>query len=395
MTLVTRDVTNDDHWTDFAHQWLIRPDTTYLNHGSFGPPPQYVKQNRRQWIDKLDSNPMDFYVRQLEPVLEKTRRDLSQFVSTDLENLILVENATFGMNIVANSFDLSPGDEVLINNHEYGAVVRIWQRKCEEAGANLRVARLPEKIESADQVCDCLTAQVNEKTRIAIVSHITSATAIVMPVQQVIPKLKSLGVAVAIDGPHAPAQVDVNLEELGCDFYTASCHKWLSASLGTGFLFVAPRWQNQIRPLIKSWGRLLPAVPERWDEEFTWSGTKDPSAFLSISDAIEYLRNQIGVENFRQRSRHLANYAEKMFCDEFNTTPIADRASGWYASMAHIPFPEKTDCNGLQAMLWDEYRIEVPIINFEDRWYLRVSCHMYNNKTQIDTLKFAIRKFLV
>ena len=371
--LTERDITNDQHWSEFSHQWLIRPDTTYLNHGSFGPPSQFVKQKRRQWIDELDSQPMDFYCRKLEPELLKTRDDLARFVGTDALNLVLVENATFGMNVVADSFPLESGDEVLASNHEYGAVERIWKRRCERTGANWVSVDLPEKIESKEQVIQCLLNATTQRTRIFILSHITSVTALVMPVREIVAAFHERGIAVVIDGPHAPAQIDLDIASIDCDFYTASCHKWLSATLGSGFLFVHPKWQDQVTPQLKSWGRLLPAMPEHWSEEFTWSGTRDPSAYLSISDAIDYMENHVGLDVFRDRTRFLATKCENTLCNEFQTTPIADRSSGWYASMAHIPLPEGHDFETLQKTLWEEYKIEAPVSHFQNKWYIRVS----------------------
>ena len=390
-----RDVTNDEHWTEFTHQWLIRADTTYLNHGSFGPPSQFVKQKRRQWIDELDSQPMDFYCRKLEPELLKTRADLARFVGTESANLVLVENATFGMNVVADSFPLQSGDEVLTNNHEYGAVHRIWNRRCKRVGAKLVSVDLPEKIDSREQVVDRLLSAATERTKILIVSHITSVTALVMPIREIVAAFHQRGIAVVIDGPHAPAQIDLDISSIDCDFYTASCHKWLSATLGSGFLFVHPKWQQHVEPQLKSWGRLMPAMPEHWSEEFTWSGTRDPSAYLSISDAIDYLENHVGLIAFRNRTRFLATQCEEILSSEFGTTPIASREKGWYASMAHIPLPEGHDFEALQKTLWEEYRIETPVSHFSDRWYIRVSFHLYNNQKQIETLKFAIQKYLV
>lgn len=394
-TAPTKDITNDQHWVEYTHQWLIRADTTYLNHGSWGPPSQYVKQRRRHWIDELDSQPMDFYLRQFEPALKKTREELAQFVGTEPQNLVFVENATYGMNVVADSFPLGQGDEVIINNHEYGAVHRIWQRKCESSGAKLVVIKLPEKFESVEQVVHCLTSRINENTKLMVVSHITSATALVMPAKLICQECRKRDVPVVLDGPHAPAQIELNIDDLQCDFYTASCHKWLSATLGSGFLFVAPKWQDRIQPPLKSWGRLLPAIPERWDEQFIWSGTRDPSAYLSVADAIAYMTQHVGLGVFRERTRFLATQAETILCEEFDTEPIANRDQGWYASMAHVPLPQGHDFETLHQMLWDEYQIEIPVIHFEDKWYIRVSFHLYNNQKQIETLKHAIRKFLI
>ena len=389
-----RDITNDDHWLKFSHDWLIRPDTTYLNHGSFGPPPNCVRQDRRQWIDALDRQPMDFYLRQFEPALEAARQSVAAFVGTSAADLVFVENATYGMNVIADSFPLRPGDEVLLNNHEYGAVHRIWDRACARHQAKLRVAQLPEKFESKEQIVDCLRSETNQNTRLVVFSHITSPTALVMPVAEITAAFKDREIAVCIDGPHAPAQVDLDIDSIGCDFYTASCHKWLSASLGSGFLYVHPRWQPVVKPPIQSWGRLLPAIPNTWDEEFTWSGTRDPSPYLSIPAAINFIADQVGLPMFQARSRFLAARIEQMLCAEFGTTPIGNRSDGWYASMAHVPLPVG-DHSALQLKLWQEYHIEVPIIHFENRWFIRVSCHLYNNQTQLDTLQFALRKFMI
>lgn len=222
--------------------WNLEPGVTYLNHGSFGPPPEAVRQARAVWQERLDRQPMDFFVRQLEPALLAARNKLAQFVGSDPENLIFVENATVGMNIVADSFPLQAGDEVLLNNHEYGAVQRIWKRACDAAGAKLVIATLPLPIRNAEETVAGLLAEATEKTRLIVVSHITSPTAITLPVADLCRAARERGIAVCIDGPHAVAQLELNLESLGCDFYTASCHKWLSAPFGSGFLYVAPRW---------------------------------------------------------------------------------------------------------------------------------------------------------
>ena len=215
-----------------------------------------------------------------------------------------------------------------------------------------------------------------------------------MPVQELCETVDQSKIAVIIDGPHAPAQIDLNVEDIGCDFYTASCHKWLSAPLGSGFLYVHPRQQEFVQPQLQSWGRLKPAVPETWDEEFTWSGTRDPSPYLTIPTAIDFISQTVGLNQFRDRTRYLAGLAETMLIEELGTEPIASRADGWYGSMAHVPLPEG-DHEDLQKMLWEEYQIEIPIFHFEEKYYVRVSCHLYNNQTQIETLRFAIRKYLV
>ncbi len=391
-TIKKRDPKKENDWSDLVTQWRIRPDTTYLNHGSFSPPPNCVRYARRGFIDRLDENPMDFYLRQMEELLLSARESLANFVGTEVGNLVFVDNATYAMNVVAKSFPLSAGDEVLINNHEYGAVHRIWERKCDELGAKKVTCNLPVKIESEQQVIDSLLAGVTDKTRLLVISHITSATALILPIKKICAEFASRGIAVCVDGPHAPAQIDLDIADLGCDFYTASCHKWLCATLGTGFLYVRPKWHEHVQPIMKSWGRLLPAVPETWDEEFTWMGSRDPSGFLSIPVAIDFMKG-IGLESFRARSRELATYAEQSLLDLYKASPSADREQGWYGSMAHVPMPAG-DWGNLQLQLWEQVGIEVMIINFNDCWHTRVSCHLYNNKVQIDTLVKALSRLM-
>lgn len=388
-----RDPSKDQDWSDLAAQWRLRSDTIYLNHGSFGFQPNCVRYARRGWIDRLDEQPMDFYLRQMEPALHVARVAIAGFVDTSADNLVLVDNATYAMNVVAHSFVLHAGDEVLINDHEYGAVHRIWQRACDQAGAKLICVTLPEQFESADQVVDALLGGATKNTKLLIVSHITSATALIMPIKQICDAFAEREIAVCVDGPHAPAQVELSIDELNCDFYTASLHKWLCATLGSGFLYVNPKRHSTIQPPIKSWGRLLPAMPETWDEEFIWIGSRDPSPFLCVPVAIEFMEN-IGLQAFRERSRWLANYAEENLCELFGTTPIGNRKDGWYGSMTHVPLPPG-DWSGLQKQLWEQIGIEVVIINGHNQWYIRVSSHLYNNTAQLDTLVKALSRLTI
>lgn len=393
---VQRDPSCDSDWADLRANWEIRSDTVYLNHGSFGPPPKPVRKLRQSMIDALDEQPMDFYLRQFEPLLEQSKKRLAAFLGTAADNLVFAENATYGMNVVADSFSLQAGDEILLNNHEYGAVHRIWERVAERTGAKYVTARLPDPIESKEQVIDSLLACCSDRTKLLVISHVTSATALIMPVAEICESMRQRGIAVCVDGPHAPAQVDFQLDDLGCDFYTASCHKWLNASLGTGFLYVNPKWQEIAKPQIQSWGRLLPAIPEHWTEEFTWIGTCDPSGYLSMPAAIDFLE-AIGLETFRARTRWLATYAEEKMVALFGNKTIAERAEGWYGSMAHVRLPPsktQSDHSQLQTKLWEQYKIEAPMYGFDDQEYLRVSCHLYNSTQDIDQLMEALRKLI-
>ena len=386
-------IENDDDWRAWRDEWEIRSDTTYLNHGSFGPTPRVVRACQLNWQQQLASQPMDFFVRRFEPAWMEARQRLAEFVGTDPENLVFVENSTAAMNVVANSFPLQRGDEVLLTDHEYGAVVRILQRACQNADTTEpRIAPLPAKFESAEQVVDAIFQGATERTRLLVVSHITSPTAVILPVQQICDEAKRRGIAVCIDGPHAPAQVPLSIDELNCDFYAASLHKWLSAPIGSGFLYVASHRQHQIKTPQLSWGRLLPAKPTRWWEEFVWPGTRDPSAYLATTAAIELLQ-RVGLPTFRARTHYLARYARQHLVELTGLEPPTPDDPAWYGSMVSVPLPPG-DAAGLQKQLWQKYRIEVPVVERNGRRSIRVSCHLYTCKREIDSLVSAVDKLL-
>ncbi len=416
---------------NYRDLWSLRPGVTYLNHGSFGPSPRAVTANRQEWIERLESEPMDFFVRTMEGHLEEARGRLGDVLGTSGDNLIFVDNATFGMNIVAAGFPLSCGDEVLATNHEYGAVLRIWRERCQAAQARLVVQKLPEKFDSADEVVAALFAGATPRTKLIVVSHITSPTALILPVAEICRQAKARGIRVCIDGPHALAAVPVNLNQLDCDFYCASCHKWLSAPFGSGFLYVQPRWKETIRPLVVSWGNSLSGRPHSWQDEFIWSGTRDPSPFLAVPAAIDFLaklpaapaaegvaasrqnspqpaREGVwngkrgnfceGIELFRQISRNLVAEARHRLTALTDTEPIG--TPEWYGTMVTVPLPEwvgetpHNHMHPIQAALWERFQIEAPIVNWNGRRHIRISCHLYNTLAEVDLLATALKEVL-
>lgn len=378
------------HEIDWRSHWRLRPGTIYLNHGSFGPPPEPVKAARAKLQQRLDEQPMDFFVREFELAWHAARAKLVEFVRCDAEDLIFVENATAGMNVVASSLKLRADDEVLLTDHEYGAVLRIWQRACAQAGASAPViATLPSQFGDPQEVVDAIARAITPRTRLIVVSHITSPTAVIMPIRQIISAAQKLGVAVCIDGPHAPLQTDVNLRDLGADYYTASCHKWLCAPFGSGFLYVDKRHQAAVRAPLLSWGRVFPEDRATWSDEFVWSGTRDNSPFLSIPAAIDFFA-PLGQQEFARHTHQLAQHARQQLVELTGLAPIVPDDPAWYGSMAHVPLPPGHR-RALQDALWREHGIEVPIIDWNNRRWVRVSCHLYNTRDEVDTLVAALR----
>ena len=283
---------------------------------------------------------MDFFCRQLEAAWIAARQSLAQFIGASENNVAFVDNATYGMNVVADSFPLAAGDEVLLTDHEYGAVRRIWQRACRRARAEEpKIVELPWPVESSDQIVDAMSRALTDRTRLMVVSHVTSATACVLPAKRLCCLARERGIAICIDGPHALVQVPLALDALGCDFYTASCHKWLSAPFGSGFLYVAPWQQERIQPPLLSWGRLPPKKCAHWSDEFHWLGTRDPTPLLAVPAAIAFLEG-IGLDVFRRHTHALASYARERLVNLTGRIPATPDSPEWYVSMVNVPLPD-------------------------------------------------------
>ena len=247
-------------------------------------------------------------------------------------------------------------------------------------------------VESSQQIADAVLGAAGERTRLLVVSHITSPTAITLPVREIVQMARQRGILTCIDGPHAIAQLPLDLRQLGCDFYCASCHKWLCAPFGSGFLYVAAEHHDMMQPPALSWGRLPPTERTVWSDEFVWSGTRDPSPYLSVPAAIDFLQ-QIGLERFRVATHDLARYARQRLVDLVGMEPIVPDSSQWYGNMAHVPLPPG-DAADLKKRLWSDYGIEVPIIQWDNRRWIRVSCHLYNTRSEIDRLIDALHYLL-
>jgi isopenicillin-N epimerase len=381
-----RRVDRDADWAEFRNDWDFRPGVTYLNHGSFGPAPAAVREAQAEWQRQLQSNPMDFFVREFEAAYWNARERLAAFVGTAAANLAFVENATYGMNVMANGFPLAAGDEVLFTDHEYGAVLRVWRRICEPIGAKITTATLPFPFEvgnaGVQQILDAVERAITPRTKLFVFSHITSPTAVIFPAQELCQLARDRGVRVCIDGPHAIATLPLDLDALGCDYYTASCHKWLCAPFGSGFLYVHPRWHGEIKPPVLSWGRIQPALPHGWTDELMWQGTREPSPYLSVPAAIDYL-NAVGLDAYRERTHWLAQYARQKVEKLTGRAAYVPDDPAWYGSMIGVPLPAG-DSRSLQTRLRTEFGIETPVIDWNGHRFIRLSCHLYTTTTDID-----------
>jgi len=387
--------------------WDFPNDITYLNHGSFGPSPRVVAEERARWSRQLNANPMDFYLRKFDDALTGAAHGLGQFVGADPRDLVFVDNATLAMNVVAQTIDLKPGDEVLLNDHEYGAVFRIWRAVCERTGARIVCPSLgtatedrPARFETPADILEPIQQAVTPRTRLIVVSHITSPTAITFPVAEVCRLGRTRQIPVCVDGPHAIALLPLNLRDLDCDFYCASLHKWLSAPFGAGFLAVRRDWQGRVKCPLTSWGRSLGGRGPRWQDSLNWLGTRDPAPFLSVPAAIRFLE-QFGLDAFRQQTHELARYCRAQLQRVLGQAATVPDAPEWYTAMTAIPLPpdsarkaQPNSIHPLQQALWDEERIETLVTECHGHRYLRISCHLYNTREDIDRLCAAVARRL-
>ena len=330
--------------------FLLDPDVVFLNHGSFGACPRPVFERYQAWQLELEREPVQLIARRLPGLLEEARAELGAFVGARADDLTFVPNATTAVNMAARALDLQPGDEVLATNLEYGACDLTWEWVCKRAGARYVRADLDE-----------LVAQRSERARAVFISHITSETAQLLPVEEIVGQARAEGLVTIVDGAHAVAQVDLDLDALGADFYAGNCHKWLCSPKGAGFLHVRPEWQDRVDGTIVSWGYEEPAT---FSSRTQRQGTRDSAAYLAVPDAIAFQREH----DVRERCRALTREARRDLCALLGTEPIAPDAQVLQMASVRLPGPQPE----LSRRLFDEHKIEIPTTGSEDE-LLRIS----------------------
>jgi isopenicillin-N epimerase len=381
-----------DYDRSFFHHWLLDPEITFLNHGSFGACPVPVLTAQQQLRDRIERQPLQFFGRDLEGLLDEARQQLAEFVGVDANDLAFVPNATTGINTVLRSLRFAPGDELLTTSQEYNACRNALNYVAERAGVPIKVAPVPFPIASAADITEAVLHQVSNKTRLVLLDHVVSQTGLVFPIAQLVRELSLRGVETLIDGAHAPGMLPLNLRQLGATYYAGNLHKWLCAPKGAAFLYVQPDRQAEIRPLTISHGANATRTDRsRWRLEMDWVGTDDPTAYLCVPVAIRFLGSLLpgGWSALMQRNHQLAIAARQILCQALAIAPpCPDDLMG---SMAVVPLP-KGPFLALQDALLKRYSIEVPVISFPqapDR-LLRISAQLYNASSQYEWLAQAL-----
>lgn len=366
---------------DLAAHFQLDPDITFLNHGSYGACPKPVFDTFQNWQREVEQNPVEFIGMRLPDLLAESRRKLAPYLGTDADNIVYVKNATFGMNIVARSLKLNAGDEVLTTDHEYGAVNNAWQFNCDRQGAIYKQQPIPLPIEDPIDVVDQLWAGITDKTKVISISHITSPTALIFPVAEVCKRARQAGIITVIDGAHAPGQIDLNMEEIGADYYTGNAHKWLSAPRGAAFLYAHPDRQDALDPLSISHGWHRPNSDQsQFLDYFSVTGTDDYASYLSVPNAIEF-QAQNNWPDVRTACKKLLQEAESRILALSGFPPISP--DSMYAQLRAIPIKGSVSD---YAHLWDTHKIIVPILEWNGHTFVRISIQAYNTPEDVDHL---------
>ncbi|MBE0670387.1 MAG: aminotransferase class V-fold PLP-dependent enzyme [Anaerolineales bacterium] len=367
--------------------FLLDPSITFLNHGSFGAAPKDVFEAYQIWQLRLERQPVLFLGRELDNLLRDSRKALGDYLNADVDDLVHIPNATHGINIVAHSLKLKQGDEVLSTDHEYGACNYAWDFICGKVGAKYIHQPIALPVHSEEEIIDQFWKGVTEKTRVIYLSHITSPTALQMPVVQICKRAKQAGILTIIDAAHAPGQIPVDLRVMDADIVFGNCHKWMLNVKGSAFLYVRRKLQDMIEPLIVSWGynsNVETTTGSRFVDILQWTGTKDPAAVLTVPVAIQFMQEHNWAD-IRGECHLLLRRAVEQICDLTNMSPLYPLDSGLYSQMGIAPLP-LSNLAVLKNRLYDEYKIEVPLIQWQDKQFVRISVQGYNSRKDIEAL---------
>lgn len=398
-TLIPLDNHSPSEQRTLRDLFLLRPDVVFLNHGSFGACPRPVFEVYQAWQLELERQPVEFLGRRFPALMRTAREALAAYVGAAPDELVYMPNATTALNVVARSLPLEPGDEVLSTDHEYGALDRTWRFVCRKRGARYINHALPSPLESHDQVVETLWAGVTERTRVLFLSHITSPTALILPVAELVRRAREAGILTVIDGAHAAGHIHLDLHQIGADFYAGNCHKWLCAPKGSAFLYARREVQHLVEPLVVSWGwepektnlLNLNGTTARFVLENEWQGTRDIAAYLSVPAAIAFQAEQDWTR-VQQRCHALAQAARQRLLALSGLTPLCPDSEEWYGQMVSVPLPP-CDAEALKRDLYDHFCVEAPVLTWQGRPFVRVSIAAYNSSSDVEALVAALSQW--
>jgi isopenicillin-N epimerase len=371
-------------------QFLLRPDIHFLNFGSFGATPKPVFEKYQDWQRVLEAEPVQFIAFDGYEYLAESRAVLAKFLNcADKDDLVYVTNPSFAVNMIAKGFPLAAGDEILATDIEYGACDRTWDYYCNKKGATYRRQKINLPITTKEAFIEDFFKGCNEKTKAIFISHITSATGLILPAEEICAIAKEKGLITIVDGAHVPAHIPLDLSTIQADFYTGACHKWMMAPKGCSFLYAAKPVQHICDPMIVSWGYKA-AKPSHspFLDYHQMIGTRDFSAFLTVAACIDFMEQHNWKAISAKCHQMVLDNAPRFF-DLLKSTPISPLNNEWIGQMISIPI-QTPDPEKLQRSLFLDYKIEVPIMRQGNDVYLRYSINAFNTKENLDALYNAI-----
>lgn len=398
-------------WARIRERVPLEPGVTMLNTGSFGPTSEPVFARVTELRHKQAAGPTDFFTRQLPPLLWNARQRFADFVGCTPSRVVFTANVSMAVNIVANGLTVDGPGELLMSDWEYLPMQWCWERYAERHGLRIKLFRVDHPPASAEAIVDAAVAAMNSETKLLFFSHIFSPTGLVLPASRLCQAARERGIVSVVDGAHAPALIPLDTNEIGADYYTGNCHKWLLAPFGAGFLIANENRLAQLEPTNISWGYKAneyplgipeaghtPDSPDRFGStertrRLEFEGTREICSWLVIPEAIDFLAS-IGWEPIRQRTQQLSHYCRQRIGAERNLAALTPATADLSAAMTAFRLPEGIDLNRLRSELWDRERIEVPVFERNGFSILRVSHYFYNTEAEIDHLAQVLAKFL-
>jgi isopenicillin-N epimerase len=374
-------------------QFLLDSTITFLNHGSFGACPKPIFEEFQRFQLELETEPVDFIQIKQTNYLKVARESLAKFVGCESQDLFFTNNPTFAINVIMRSLKLNEGDEILTTNHEYGAMDRTWNFYCKKSGAKYIRQTISLPIVSKEQILTEFWKGYTKNTKVIFLNQMSSATALLFPVKEICDRAKALGLITIVDGAHIPGHIDLDITALNPDYYTGTLHKWMLSPKGSSFLYVNPNLQNDLEPLVVSWGyeSLAPGESQFLDYQEI-QGTRDVSAFLCTPKVIEFLEQN----NWKSVSKAckqivLENY--QRFCDLLHTQPICPITSEFLGQMASVPVNTQKPAE-LKETLYTKFKIQIPVMPLNGKTYIRYSINGYNSQADLDILYSALEEII-
>lgn len=374
--------------TDIRDLFLLQQDITFLNFGSFGACPKPVFEDYQKWQLELEREPVQFITVNGQKYLQHSREALAQFIHCDPADLVFVTNPSYAINIIAKGLNLHAGDEILSTNLEYGALDRTWNFYCAKRGAKYVRQPISLSLTSKQKFVEEFFAGLTDKTKAIFISQITSSTALILPVKEICEIAKQKGLLTIVDGAHAPAHIDLDLSELPADVYTGACHKWMMTPKGCSFLYVKKEFQP-FDPLVVSWGydALFPSG-SLFQDYHQAQGTRDFSAFLTVPKALEFMR-EYDWTTVSFRCKKLARDNYDRFCSLLQTNPLCPVSEEFLGQMCSIEI-HTTEPEKLQRLLFEKYRVEIPVMRHGEKTFIRYSLNGFNSQRDLDNLHDAL-----